>query len=301
MSYSIIAAGAVIWRRNSDKEIEVAVVHRPRYDDWSLPKGKLEEGEPLIACAYREAEEETGLDFAFGPFIGDIEYPTVDGLKRVSYWSARYIHQDRAFVANNEVDRLEWWPADVALEKLSRDSDVEILGKFLNIPFEATPLVLLRHAKALAREEWQGEDEDRPLDNTGQIQAKRMHSIYQVFDIKKIITSDAVRCYDTIIGLSRVLNIEPTITNAVSEYVYKKNKDKSLDFVRQVADAVGESKAATLLCSHNPVLPRMLAKLLKKIKMEEQAVPTGKLNPGDAWVVYLKKRKVVSVEYIPAP
>ncbi len=301
MNYSVIAAGAVIWRRNDEKEIEVAVVHRPRYDDWSLPKGKLEEGESLIACAYREAEEETGLRFAFGPFVGEVEYPTVDGLKRVSYWSAKYTPEEKSFTPNNEVDRLEWWSADVALEKLSRDSDMEILAKFLDSPYDSTPLVLLRHAKALAREEWQGEDEDRPLDNTGQIQAKRIHSIYQVFNVKKIVTSDAVRCYDTIINFSRILGVDPVITKAVSEYVYKKDKTKSLDYIRELADEVGANRHATLLCSHNPVLPRMLGKLLKKSKLKEEALPAGKLNPGDAWVVYLKKRKVVSVEYIPAP
>jgi 8-oxo-dGTP diphosphatase len=301
MSYSVIAAGAVIWRRNSDKDIEVAVVHRPRYDDWSIPKGKLEEGESLIACAFREGQEETGLNFTFGPYIGDVEYPTVDGLKRVSYWSARYIHEDREFHPNIEVDRLEWWPIQIALERLSRESDVEILARFLDTPFEATPLILLRHAKALNREEWQGEDEDRPLDNTGQIQAKRMHSVYQVFNIQKIVTSDAVRCYDTVTNMARIFGVEPVITSAVSEYVYKKNKDKCLDFVRELADEVGELKAPTILCSHNPVLPKMLGKLLKKSELKDESLPAGKLNPGDAWVVYLKKRKVVAVEYIPAP
>ena len=73
MNSTVIAAGVVIWRPQESGAIEIAVVHRPRYGDWTLPKGKLENHESLVACAYREGEEETGLDFFIGPYIGDTE------------------------------------------------------------------------------------------------------------------------------------------------------------------------------------------------------------------------------------
>ena len=74
MTPAIVAAGGVVWRRDIEGEIEVLLVHRPRYDDWSLPKGKLEEGEALISCAYREILEETGLSIKLGPYVDSVEY-----------------------------------------------------------------------------------------------------------------------------------------------------------------------------------------------------------------------------------
>ena len=87
MKQVILAAGAILWRKNKDKFTEVALIHRPKYDDWSFPKGKAEVGESLIACAFREVFEETGIESEFGAFLGQVEYQTVDGLKQVSYWS----------------------------------------------------------------------------------------------------------------------------------------------------------------------------------------------------------------------
>jgi len=298
MSNSISAAGGVVWRKNPAGEIETAIIHRPRYDDWSLPKGKVDSNETLLACAYREIMEETGLQVRLGQFIGQVEYYSVDGQKEVSYWCAQAIEDGSHFKPNNEVDELLWIDLSGALEKLSRETDIEILSKFITMDFDATPLIMLRHAKALARKEWQGGDEDRPLEQMGQLQAKRMLSIYQAYGPEEIHTSDAVRCYDTVIGMTKALNIDPVVTNHLSEYVFEKNKDKALDYVKDLAERVVEKQKVILLCSHNPILPRMLEKVTKKSKVD---LPESKLLPGDAWVVFFKKKKVVGIEIIPAP
>lgn len=301
MTPEIVAAGAVIWRKTPKKDIEIAVVHRPRYDDWTLPKGKVEAGETVIACAYREAQEETGLEFTFGPFIDYIEYLTDEGTKGVSYWAAESKYEEKVFQPNSEVDQLQWWPIAEALEKLTRDSDQEVLAKFLEVPFDASALIMLRHAKALAREEWQGEDEDRPLEVIGQNQARRMLSNLHVFSPKDIYTSDAVRCYDTVIGMARAMGIDPVVSNELSEYTFKQAPQKALDYARDLADLVSKSESTAIVCSHNPVLPRMLAKLLKKSKISDKALPSARLQPGDAWIVFLKKKKVVQIDYLMAP
>ena len=293
MNNEIIAAGSVIWRK-VDGEIQIALVHRPRYDDWSLPKGKLDSGEALIACAYRETLEETNLKVAFGPYIGDIEYFVADGLKRVHYWSARLEGDSSDFHANDEVDSLEWLSFQDAVEKVTRDSDREIIEKFNDIPFDSYPLIMLRHAKALAREEWQSEDEDRPLELLGQQQARRMLSLYQVYGLTQIHTSDAVRCHDTVEQMAHALGITMKITNKISEYTWKKDKEKAIDYAK---DLIKENEPI-VLCSHNPVLPRMMEKLTKKIDFD---YPSNKLEPGESWILHHNKKEVLQIDRLEAP
>jgi len=289
----IFAAGAVIWRRN-EKNVEIALVHRPRYDDWSLPKGKQDPGEAMISCAYREVIEETNLKVGFGPYIGDTEYFVADGLKKVHYWSARLAEDSPEFHPNEEVDLLEWHSIESALDKATRDSDREIIQKFVTIPFDSYPLIMLRHAKALAREEWQGEDEDRPLQQLGQQQARRALSIYQVYGLTQIHTSDAVRCHDTVDQMAKALDIPLTITNKVSEYTWKKNKEKAIDYAKDLIKV----NEPVILCSHNPVLPRMMEKLTKKIDFD---YPSNKLEPGEAWVLHHDKKDVMQIDRLDAP
>ena len=132
--------------------------------------------------------EETGLSIKLGPYVGSVEYYVADGLKNVSYWSASLLDDNSAFHPNEEVDQIIWLDVESALFRATRDSDRHILEKFSQTPYDSSALVMLRHAKALERTEWQGEDEDRPLQLTGQLQAKRMHSLYQVFGLDEIHT-----------------------------------------------------------------------------------------------------------------
>ena len=293
MNNTIIAAGAVVWRQEK-KEVQIALVHRPRYDDWSLPKGKQDGSESLISGAYRETLEETNLKVSFGPYIGDIEYFVADGLKKVYYWSARLADDSPEFHPNEEVDLLEWHSLQDAIEKSTRDSDREIIEKFVNIPFDSYPLIMLRHAKALEREEWQGEDEDRPLEQLGQQQARRMLSLYQVYGLTQIHTSDAVRCHDTVEQMAHALDIPLTITNKVSEYTWKKNKEKAIDYAKDLI----KINEPIILCSHNPVLPRMMEKLTKKIDFD---YPSNKLQPGESWILHHNGKKVVQIDRLEAP
>jgi phosphohistidine phosphatase SixA/ADP-ribose pyrophosphatase YjhB (NUDIX family) len=294
MNAAIIAAGGVVWRRDIEGEIQVLLVHRPRYDDWSLPKGKLEESEALISCAYREILEETGISIKLGPYIGSVEYYVPDGLKSVSYWSASLIEDKSTFHPNEEVDQIIWLDLESAILRVTRDSDRYILDRFGVTPYDSSALIMLRHAKALERAEWQGEDEDRPLQLIGQLQAKRMLSLYQVFGLDEIYTSDAVRCLDTVSQMAKSLQLNPTITNAVSEYTYKRNKDKAIDYAKELI----KKNRQIILCSHNPVLPRMMEKLTKKIDFD---YPNNKLLPGEAWVLFHDKKEVLQIDRMAAP
>ena len=293
MSEAISAAGAVVWRKHKDNFTEVAIIHRPKYDDWSFPKGKLEVGESLIACAHREVLEETNLQTEFGPHLGQVEYFTPDGLKKVTYWSAKVI-AEKPFRTNSEVDQLKWIPITKVIEVLTNETDKEIFDKFVKVKFNSKPFILLRHAKAITREEWQGEDDDRPLSSSGQNQAMRLLSTYQVFNIDQIHSSDAVRCYDTVKSMAKGLDIKLEVSSKLSESTYKKDKEKAFDYVREL---IKEDKSI-LICSHNPILPKMLNKLTKKSEIEADE---DKLSPADGWVIHRSGKEIIQIDRLDAP
>ena len=293
MSSPILAAGAVLWRKSEKKKIEVLIIHRPKYDDWTFPKGKAEIGEPLIACAYREVLEETNIETAFGPYLGEVEYLTNDGKKKVSFWSAKVV-KEKDFKPNTVVDQLKWLEVTKVKELLTLDTDRKILEQFLQIELDTKPLILLRHAKAVTRDEWQGEDDDRPLDSYGQNQAKRLLAMYQVFNLDQIHSSDAVRCYDTVISIAKGLNIKLEVTGKLSESTYKKDKEKAFDYAKELI----KLDLSILLCSHNPILPKMLNKLTKKSEVDADE---GKLLPADGWVIHRIGKEVIQIDRIDSP
>ena len=293
MSATILAAGAVLWRKSEKKKIEVLIIHRPKYDDWTFPKGKAEIGEPLIACAYREVLEETNIETAFGPYLGEVEYLTNDGKKKVSFWSAKVI-KEKEFNSNAEVDQLKWVEVTKVKELLTLDTDRKILEQFLRLEPDTKPLVLLRHAKAVTRDEWQGEDDDRPLDSYGQNQAKRLLAMYQVFNLEQIHSSDAVRCYDTVVAIAKGLSIKLEVTGKLSESTFKKDKEKAFDYAKDLM----KLNESVLLCSHNPILPKMLNKLTKKSEVDADE---GKLLPADGWVIHRIGKEVIQIDRIDSP
>jgi 8-oxo-dGTP diphosphatase len=121
----IEAAGGLLWRNTADGE-EIALIHRCRYDDWTLPKGKREPGESWIETARREVLEETGCLVKVGQFAGGQVY-TVNGLpKVVLYWHMR-LHQNLGFHPNREVDQLVWLPVDDAIMMLSYAAEKSLL------------------------------------------------------------------------------------------------------------------------------------------------------------------------------
>ena len=290
----IRAAGAVLWRYSASKKIEIALVHRPRYNDWSLPKGKVEEKESHIACAYREVLEETGYASIFGPQIGQAMYKVPEGKKVVRYWSAQAIGEPVGTIDKNEIDEILWLEVKEARKKLTLDDDRAIVDFFIEFGVQTTPLVLLRHAKALKRDEWDGEDSDRPLDNLGQLQAKRLLPQFYPYSISEIHSSDAYRCMQTVEDLTRALELNTIIGLDLSEDMYSKDKEAALDYVSTLMQ---EGNRA-VICSHNPILPKVLKKLVGKKYFKEL---DSKLEPAEAWVIHHRDGEVVSVDWVEAP
>ena len=288
------AAGAVLWRRLSDDLVQVALIHRPKYQDWSFPKGKVEIGESDISCAYREVMEETGFDSQFGPELCKVEYPVGDQLKVVRYWSAQAIGDPKNVLDVDEVDQLIWVTISDAYQKLSREGDKEVLKNFEIYGVDTTPLILLRHGKAITREEWEGDDGDRPLAQIGQIQSKRMLSKYLPFAISEIHTSDAVRCYETVAPMARAMSLDMIYWSELSEYAFAKDKKAAINVVNDII----ESETRAIVCGHNPVLPGIVAKFIGKKNFKQ--LDHG-LLPGEAWILHHRDGEVIAIDWMEAP
>ena len=290
----IAAAGVVLWRRLTEDLLQVALIHRPRYDDWSFPKGKVELGESEISTAFREAFEETGYECTFGPELCTVEYLVGEIKKTVRYWSAQAIGEPAPVMDPSDVDQLIWLTIEDGYVKLSRAGDIEVLKSFEKFGADTIPLVLLRHGKAIAREEWFGDDGDRPLAQLGQIQAMRMLSRYLPFGITEIHTSDAVRCYETVTPMARSLSLDMIYWSELSEYAFAKDKKAAINVVNDII----ESEARAFVCGHNPVLPGIVKKFIGKKSFKE--LEHG-LLPGEAWILHHRDGEIVAIDWMPAP
>ncbi|MEU4213608.1 NUDIX hydrolase [Streptomyces sp. NPDC026206] len=124
---AVRAAGCVLWRRR--ERIELALVHRPKYGDWSWPKGKLKRGEDARAGAVREVLEETGMHCVLGPPLPSARYVAAGRLKEVRYWAAEAL--GGSFEPGREVDRLLWLPPAEARERLTHDRDRPLVDALL--------------------------------------------------------------------------------------------------------------------------------------------------------------------------
>ena len=179
------AAGTVLWRTDSlGDQLEVALVHRPRYDDWSLPKGKLEPGETLPACAARETVEETGFQAVLGRLIGVVDRELTSGAragarKVVTYYAGQAVAGD--FHPNDEVDELRWLRPQDAARHLTYQADRDVLAAFTRLPAATRTVLLVRHAKAGNRANWPAADDLRPLSRSGQTQADALAAVLPLF------------------------------------------------------------------------------------------------------------------------
>jgi 8-oxo-dGTP diphosphatase len=287
----IRAAGALLWRDNSDLSIEVALIHRPRYQDWSLPKGKLEMGETALQCAYREVQEETGIRATFTRQLGTVEYEESGQEKRVKYWAAHCALTNSEFVPNEEVDQLKWLSPNQALEQATHNSDKSIIEKFISEEQHTDTLIILRHTKSLERGDWDEEDSHRTLDETGFDQAQLLIKHLEPFAIDELYTSDYTRCVQTVTPLAHARGLSITTVPSLNEESFELDPEKAISF----ANALKQDEKNILICSHNPVIPSMLRGILNtKLKNKDLI----KLEPGDAWIVHRVRGEIVGLDYL---
>jgi len=287
----IRAAGALLWREVDSRNLEIALIHRPRYDDWSLPKGKIEGGETALQCAYREVFEETGIKASLTRQLGTVEYEESGELKRVIFWSAHCSLDTGTFVVNEEVDELVWFTPEDALVKATHDSDRQIIDSFQAQEPRTDTLIILRHTKALERGDWDEADSERTLDEVGFDQAQLLIKHLEPFAIDEVYTSNFTRCVQTVTPLSHSRGLNITQVPSLNEETFETDPQRAVAF----ANALKQDEKNILICSHNPVIPTMLRGILNtKLKNKDLI----KLEPGDAWIVHRVRGEIVGLDYL---
>jgi broad specificity phosphatase PhoE/8-oxo-dGTP pyrophosphatase MutT (NUDIX family) len=296
---TIRAAGGVVWRRaesGSEGGVEVAVVHRPRYDDWSLPKGKLSPGEPEVEGAVREVLEETGYHVRVGRPLGESRYEKLVGKvarpKVVRWWAMQAT--TGTFTPNREVDDLRWLPLSEAEQVLTRETDRDLLRRFAQGPVPTRTVLLVRHASAGSRSKWTGDDRDRPLDECGQAQADELVRLLARFDVTHIASADMARCIDTVAPFADAVGLTVEREPLLSEAVYPGREDDAEALLRAT-----DPDRDAVACSQGDVIPDLVGRLLATDDLDRPG-PIAAAK-GSVWALTFAAERLVHAEYFPPP
>lgn len=283
----VTAAGTVLLRTTKKGQRQILLVHRPAYNDWSLPKGKINPDEYLPACAVRETLEESSVTARLGVPVDRISYPVNAGIKTVSYWRAEVV-DSRRHKANSEVDAIKWLSIEDALAAVSYPDEVPLITQAMTLP-ETTPILVVRHAKAMLRKFWTGRDQARPLDSRGRRQSDLLVPLLKAYGVRRAVSSTSVRCRQTLKPFAKAAELEVEGWTTLSE---EQSKDSPKAVTTLMQRLVGEAIATgtpMVICGHRPVLPTMLSAL---------DIPARPLQPGAALVAHLDRDgATVAIEF----
>lgn len=290
------AAGAVLWRPSDedsgDDQPLVAIVHRPRYDDWSLPKGKVDPGETEPVTAVREVLEETGYASELGRRLAAVSYPLDSGVKHVRYWAARTLGGD--FTPNDEVDELHWLSPAHALKRLQYPLDRKVLRRFVKQPADTRTVLVVRHGTAGSKARYKGDDRNRPLDKHGRAQAESLVGQLLAFGATAIHAAPRVRCQQTVGPLAEELGVpihdEPTLT----EEAYA---DSHSDARRRLVE-IASTTGTPAICSQGKVIPDLIAWWCDRDGVRPDKSRNRK---GSTWVLSLAGDRLIAADHIGSP
>ena len=259
---SVVRAGGVLPVRVRKGGLQVALVHRPRYDDWSWPKGKLERGEDYPVAAVRETWEETGLRVRLGAPLPVSRYRLSSGAdKVVHYWVGEVVGGEGAL--EHEVDDVRWLSPTLARRRLSYARDREQLAAVLDLHeagrLPTWTLLVVRHALAVPRGDWSGPDPRRPLTGPGRRRsAHRLADLLTAYGPEQLLSSPSARCVDTLAPFARSAGLEVTTKRGLSEEGFESDPTKLGKHLGRVL----QGGVSTALCTHGPLLPDLVDELL---------------------------------------
>lgn len=291
---TVWAAGGVLWRQTPNGLVEVGLVHRPRYDDWTLPKGKAEAGETLAVTAAREITEETGQHAILGRHLRDISYTLANGnRKRVRYWAARAVGGD--FTTNHEVDELRWLDVPTAAEMLSFRLDRQIMAEFARLPTDLHTVLLVRHARAGRRSRYHGDDRERPLDRLGREQAHALGGLLEIFGARRVHAADRVRCVETVTPLAESLGVGIVTEPTLSEEAYRAEPEAAQERMRTIA---ADTSAVHAVCSQGKVIPPLMNWWADA---DGITLPPKRNRKASVWVLGTRNGSLVTADHIDSP
>ncbi|QTE29700.1 NUDIX hydrolase [Pengzhenrongella sicca] len=311
-SRPVQAAGALVWRVENGS-LEVLLVHRPRYQDWSWPKGKLDPGESWPAAAAREVAEETGQPIVLGLPLTRLRYRLADGrAKHVHLWAARAATgADAPALAarlpvtpatTEEIDDLAWMSVEKAERSLTRSADAEPLATLVHLHakgrLDTSVLIVARHARATSRSSWKGDETDRPLTPAGRRQADALVPVLAAFGVHEVVTSAWERCASTIDPYARAAGLTPGYSE-LTEAAHERSPGRVAAEVHRFLEAGRD----VVMCTHRPVLPTVLDVLGQHSRRPvASALPTSDpyLRPAGLLVAHVgqtpKGARVLGVE-----
>jgi 8-oxo-dGTP diphosphatase len=282
------AAGGVVWREATPGALEVAVVHRPRYDDWTLPKGKLDAGEHPVQAAIREVFEETGVAAVPQVRLPGVEYLTGEPgqYKTVDFWSMR-VRRDFGRGADDEVSQVRWVAPRAATGLLTYAHDRGVLAAFVALPRITAEVLLVRHAHAGSRQAWHGPDELRPLDSVGLRQAAELCVVLELFAPAAVVSASARRCRDTVAPLGLPVKVDPALDEGSPEGVPGAHK---------ALLTLATNETPVVVCSQGKVIPPLLTALHPGNSTATEGYRTPK---GTGWLLALSGTDVVAADPLP--
>src|SRR3954470_23307906 len=291
---TVLAAGAVPWRARDDgAEPEVAVIHRPRYDDWSLPKGKVDAGESEPITAVREVAEETGYRAHLGRRLTSVRYRVEkQGIKKVQYWAARAVDGD--FTPNDEVDELKWLPVSAAIKQVQYPHDRKVLRRFAKLPADTETILIVRHGTAGSKSRYKGDDRLRPLDKHGRAQAESLVGQLLAFGADTLYAADRVRCQQTLEPLAEELGATIQAEAALTEEAYAENRKAARHRILEIAAAGG----TPVICTQGKVIPDLIAWWCERDGIRPDKSRNRK---GSTWVMSLAGERLVAADHIGSP
>jgi 8-oxo-dGTP diphosphatase len=290
---AVLAAGAVLWRLNGDSATpEIAIIHRPRYDDWSLPKGKVDPGETEPVTAVREVREETGYSSRLGRRLVAVSYPVEQGIKKVRYWAAATVGGE--FIPNAEVDELKWLPVADAMKQLEYPHDRKVLRRFTRQPAATQTLMIVRHGTAGSKSRYKGDDRKRPLDKHGRAQAESLVGVLLAFGADTLYAADRVRCHQTLEPLAEELGTAIHDEPLLTEEEYPENRKAARHRVLEIASSGG----TPVICTQGKVIPDLIAWWCERDGVRPDKSRNRK---GSAWVMSLADGRLVAADHIGSP
>jgi 8-oxo-dGTP diphosphatase len=292
-SKAVLAAGAVLWRPGADSTApEVAIIHRPRYDDWSLPKGKVDPGETEPVTAVREVAEETGYGAHLGRRLAAVSYPVEQGIKKVRYWTARATEGE--FSPNAEVDELKWLPVSEAVKALGYPHDRKVLRRFVKLPADTKTVLVVRHGTAGSKSRYKGDDRNRPLDKRGRAQAECLVGQLLAFGADKLYAADRTRCEQTLGPLAEELGVTIHSEPLLTEEAYADNRKSARNRFLEIAAAGG----TPVICTQGKVIPDLISWWCERDGVRPDKSRNRK---GSMWVMSLFDGHLVAADHIGSP